>query len=148
MTNRKAYLSDMHTLTTTPATLAQMQMHAEATNSSRAAVAYAAVVAFMKNPITEPTCNVSAHAVAQHRRELTRGVSISIRIPDKEVRAALQAHAEEQCQSVASIIRRAIYEYTKDSGTGDPVAALDGWRDYEYKRRPNKKWNADGGLDN
>lgn len=140
MTNRKDYLSDMHTLTTTPATLAQVQLHAEATGSSRAAVAYAAVVAFVKNPITEPTCDVSAHAVARHRKELTRGVSISIRIPDKEVRAALQAHAEEQRQSVAAIMRRAIYEYTKESGTGDPVAAIDGWRDYEYKRKPSNKW--------
>lgn len=144
MTNRKAYLSDMHTLTTTPATLAQMQMHAERVNSTRAGVAYAAVVAFLKNPITEPTCNISPTLVARHRKELTRCVSISIRIPDKELRAALQAHAEEQCQSVASIIRRAIYEYTKDSGTGDPVVSLDGWRDYEYKRKPNKKWNAEG----
>lgn len=144
MTNRKAYLSDMHTLTTTPATLSQMQMHAEATGSSRAAVAYAAVVAFLKNPITKPPCDISPTSVGRYRRELTRGVSISIRIPDKEVRAALQAHAEEQCQSVASIIRRAIYEYTKDSGTGDPVAALDGWRDFGRKREQKKKWDVDG----
>jgi len=96
--------------------------------ASMSAILRIALIRFLDTPTDQPNIDHLFKTAPMPKR--TRSISLSIKSP--ELRKQLDDHANTHNLTASAVIRRAAYEYTKDTEP-NPTATIDAWGDAEKR---------------
>ena len=96
--------------------------------ASMSAILRIALIRFLDTPTDQPNIDHLFKTAPMPKR--TRSISLAIKSP--ELRKQLDDYANTHNLTASAVIRRAAYEYTKDTEP-NPTATIDAWGDAEKR---------------